>query len=236
MKDLSCLSPARLAAVATFAGLLCVGTPALAAQVVTLASAQGFAVVGNAAVTATAGTSTITGDVGVMLSTLTGTPVVNGTIYENGVPEATAAHADFSTAFFAAAGATCPSPNNLTGFDLGVLPTLVPGVYCFSSSAGLTGTLVLDGQNVPDGEFIFQIASSFTTASNSSVIVINPGANLQVIWQVGSSATLGTGTNFIGNILADASVTLNTDASVSGRAFARTAAVTMDKNTVSCGT
>jgi hypothetical protein len=99
----------------------------------------------------------------------------------------------------------------------------------------LTGTLVLDAQNDPNAVFIFQIASTLTTATGSSVIVINPSATFKVFWQVGSSATIGTGTAFLGDILAAASITLTTGASVSGRALARDGAVTMDSNAVSCG-
>jgi uncharacterized repeat protein (TIGR01451 family) len=103
---------------------------------------------------------------------------------------------------------------------------------------GLTGTLTLDAQGDPNAVFIFQIGSTLTTASNSSVRVINGGQSCNVFWQIGSSATLGTDTVFVGNILALTSITLTTRTTVSGRALARTGAVTMDSNTVSvsvCG-
>ena len=83
---------------------------------------------------------------------------------------------------------------------------------------------------------VFQIGSTLTTASASSVLVINPGTNDQVFWQVGSSATLGTTTDFYGSVIADQSVTLNTGATIDcGRAIALTVAVTMDTNTVNTG-
>lgn len=119
----------------------------------------------------------------------------------------------------------------LTGQDLGGL-TLVAGVYCFSSSAQLTGTVTLDAQGDPDAVFIFQIGSTLTTASGSNVNLVNGAQACNVVWQVGSSATLGTATTFRGNILALQSITLNTDATVEGRALARNGAVTMDSNTV----
>ena len=103
----------------------------------------------------------------------------------------------------------------------------------FRSSAQLTGTLTLDAQGNPNAVWVFQIGSTLTTASNSSVVVINGGSSCNVFWQVGSSATLGTDTAFAGNILALTSITLNTGASVSGRALARNGAVTMDTNTIS---
>jgi len=121
---------------------------------------------------------------------------------------------------------------NLTGQDLGGL-TLSPGVYCFSSSAQLTGTLTLDAQGNGNALFVIQIGSTITTASNSSVLLINGGQACNVFWQVGSSATLGTDTAFVGNILALTSITLTTGADVSGRALARNGAVTMDTNNVS---
>jgi hypothetical protein len=86
----------------------------------------------------------------------------------------------------------------------------------------------------PNQPFVFQIGSTLTTASASAVDVLNGDANAGIYWEVGSSATLGTGTTFAGNILAEASITLNTSASIlCGRAIALTAAVTMDSNTIS---
>ena len=110
--------------------------------------------------------------------------------------------------------------------------TLVPGTYCYSTSAQLTGTLTLDAQGDPNAVFVFQIGSTLTTASNAVVSVINGGSACNVFWQVGTSATLGTGTLLEGNILALTSITLNTGASASGRILARNGAVTLDGNTV----
>jgi hypothetical protein len=101
---------------------------------------------------------------------------------------------------------------------------------------GLTGTLLLDAQGDPDAVFIFKIGSSLTTASAALVTVINGGQNCNVFWQIGVSATLGTGTTFAGNILAGSSITVTTGASVDGRALARTGAVTLDGSAISaCG-
>src|ERR1019366_4851912 len=114
----------------------------------------------------------------------------------------------------------------------------MPGVYCYTSSAELSGTLTLNDQGNPNAVFVFQIAPTLTTASNSAVDFINnvgdgdTGAN--VFWQIGSSATLGTGTAFAGNILAHTSITLNTGASIGcGSALAGIGAVTLDDNAVS---
>jgi type VI secretion system secreted protein VgrG len=129
--------------------------------------------------------------------------------------------------------AALPATEDLTGQDLGGL-TLTPGVYDFSSSAQLTGTLTLNAEGSDDAVWIFQIGSTLTTASASDVQVINGGPGDGVFWDVGSSATLGTGTVFEGNILATTSITLATGAIIPcGRALAENGAVTMDTNVVS---
>ena len=107
--------------------------------------------------------------------------------------------------------------------------SLGPGVYRFSSSAQLTGTLHLNG----NGVYIFQIGSTLTTAPNSAVVLGNTAVACGIYWQVGSSATIDTGTKFVGNLLALTSITLNTNATiVTGRALAINGAVTMDTNIV----
>jgi hypothetical protein len=203
----------------------------------TLGTAQSFAVLGASAVTNT-GPSVIIGDLGLFPGTsITGFPpgTVTGTTHQTDAV-AMGAQADALTAYNFLAGETCRHPNDLTGMDLGG-KTLTAGVYCFSSSAGLTGTLILDAQGNPNAVFIFQIGSTLITASNSSVVMINGGVPCNVFFQVSSSATLGTGTNFLGTILALTSVTLTTNATIEpGRVVALTAAVTLDSNTVSVGT
>jgi hypothetical protein len=114
--------------------------------------------------------------------------------------------------------------------------TLTPGVYKSASSMGLTGTLTLNGLGNPNAVFIFQMVSTLTTASASRVSLINAAQACNVFWQVGSSATLGTGTAFIGNILALQSITATTGATVQGRALARNAAVTLDTNRITRAT
>jgi hypothetical protein len=111
--------------------------------------------------------------------------------------------------------------------------TLTPGVYCFSSSAQLNTALVLDGQGSSSALFIFQIGSTLTTASNSSVTLINGASAANVLWQIGSSATLGTNTAFQGTIIANTSITMTTGSSIlNGRAMALNGAVTLDTNRI----
>jgi type VI secretion system secreted protein VgrG len=200
----------------------------------TLGSAQSFAVLGHETVTNT-GPTTIYGNVGVDPGTsITGfLPgiVTGGLIYGPGNPSLQA-RLDATTAYNALAGLPFTT-HYLIPTDLGGL-TLTPGVYKFDSSAGLTGALTLDFLGNPNANFVFQIGSTLTTASASSVNVINGGSLSGVYWQVGSSATLGTGTVFAGNILALDSITMTTGADIlCGRAIALTGAVTLDTNQIS---
>jgi type VI secretion system secreted protein VgrG len=196
-----------------------------------LGTAEKFAVLGGSTVTNT-GTSVVTGNLGVWPGTeVTGYPpgIVNGTM-NLGNAVAQQAQTDLTIAYNDLAGRACNS--DLSGTDLGGL-TLTEAVYCFTTSAQLTGQLVLDAEGNADAVFVFQIGSTLTTASNSSVQVINQGTECNIYWQVGTSATLGTDTTFGGNILALSSITLNTSADVSGRTLARNGAVTTDTNNVS---
>ena len=213
-----------------FAALLSI--PSRASAQTTLGTASSFSVLGGSTVTNT-GATVVTGDLGVSPgSAVTGFPpgiVVGGTIHPADAV-AVQAQSDVTTAYNALSALPCNV--DMTGFDLGGL-TLTPGVYCFSSSAGLTGTLTLNAQGDPAAVFVFQIGSTLTTATSASVLMTNMGSSCNVFWQVGSSATLGTGTDFAGNILALTSITLTTGTDVSGRVLARNGAVTMDANGVS---
>lgn len=206
-----------------------------AATAPSLGTAQDFAVLGGSTVTNTGTTIIATGNLGVQPGTaVTGFPpgvLIGGTQYIGGGTTGVAGQAQKANAvaYASLAGQACDFV--LTGQDL-VGMTLVPGVYCFTSSAQLTGTLTLDALGDPSAVWVFQIGSTLTTAVNSSVKVINGGQQCNVFWQIGSSATIGTNTSFIGNILALTSITLNTNTNVSGRALAQNGAVTMDSNAV----
>jgi len=207
--------------------------PASAQTAPNLGTAQSFAVLGSTTVTNT-GPSVITGDLGVSPGTaVTGFPpgtVVGGSIYAADA-QAKQARTDATAAYADLAGQACNTTYSVPT-DLGG-KTFVPGVYCFASSAAITGTLTLNANGNPDAPFIFLIKSTLITASNSSVSLINGAQRCEVYWQVGSSATLGTGTSFVGTVIALASVTLDTNTTASGRAIALDGAVTLDSNTVS---
>lgn len=225
----------RILLVCTVAALLLPCGADGAAVVVELGTASAFAILAGSTVTNT-GSSVVRGSLGISPGTaLTGFPpggIIGGSIYS---AEAVALQAqlDLTTAYLAAANQPCGTV--LTGQDLGGM-TLTPGVYCFATSAQLTGAMTLNSQGDPAAAFVFQIGSTLTTASNSSVVFTNGNTGARVFWQVGSSATLGTTTEFAGNILALSSITLNTGANIGcGRALARNGAVTLDTNQVSNG-
>lgn len=200
-----------------------------------LGTAQSFAVLGGSTVTSTVTPGTVIGgDLGVSPgSAVTGFPpgIVTppGAIHAADAVAASA-QASLTTQYNALAGAPCTL--DLTGQDLGNR-SLNPGTYCFSTSAQLTGPLTLNAQGNAAASFIFKIGSTLTTASGSSVTVINGGNPCGVMWQIGSSATLGTTTSFVGNLIALTSITLNTGANIIGRALARNGAVTLDVNNIS---
>ncbi len=220
------------------AGLLAAPPTAVSAAVppTVLGTAQSFLVLGGAAVTNT-GTTTLTGgSLGVSPGTaISGFPpgivVPPGAIH---AADAVAAQAqsDATTAYSTLAGQARTA--TLTGQDLGG-KTLLPGVYFFATSAQLTGALTLDAKGDASAVFVFQIGSTLTTASNASVLLINGASPCNVYWQVGSSATLGTGTRFVGNLLALTSIAVNTGTTVSGRALALNGATTLNTNTFSSG-
>ncbi|MBA3725358.1 MAG: DUF3494 domain-containing protein [Armatimonadetes bacterium] len=214
----------------TFLGLLTEANAQL------LGTAESFAVLAGSRVTNT-GPTVLFGDLGVWPGTeIKGFPpgiVENGEIHA-GDAVAQQAQADVTIAYDVLEGEAFDE--KLTGQDLGGM-TLFAGVYHFSSSAFLTGTLTLDAQGDPNARFDFQIGSTLITASGSSVQVINSGDACNVYWQVGSSATVGTGTTFAGHILALTSITMETGSTIlEGSALARNGAVTLDDNTIAaCG-
>ncbi len=197
---------------------------------VPLGTSANFAILAGSAITNT-GPSAITGNIGVSPSlAITGFPpgTVTGAM-DAGGPTAAQAQTDLTLAYNHAVAEGMAQ--DLTGQDLGGL-TLTPGVYHFDSSAQLTGILTLDGLGNANPIFVFQIGSTLITASNAIVAAINGAKAANIFWQVGASATLGTGTVFIGNILALTSITADTNASVAGRLLARNGAVTLDANVV----
>ena len=205
-------------------------TAALAATQPRLGTATSFAVLAGSTITNT-GPTVIHGAIGLSPgSAVTGFPPGTATSTHKTDAVARQAKTDLVTTYndLASWGAT----RSMTGLNLGGR-TLTPGVYTFSSSAQLTGTLTLSG----NGIFIFQMGSTLTTASNSRVLVTAGAQGCGVYWKVGSSATLGSGTQFKGTIVALTSITMVTGATMlPGRALARNGAVTLDSNLINMPT
>jgi hypothetical protein len=223
-------SRAALLAVAALVALALLATDALAAQPpVGLGTADSFAVLAGQTVTNT-GPTTINGDLGVMPgSAIPGFPPgkVNGAIHAADAV-ALQAQSDLTTAFNDAAGRTPPA---LLSADLSGL-TLTAGAYRAPGTLGLTGALTLDAQGDPNAVFIFQAASTLITASASQVNLINGAQPCNVFWQIGSSATFGTTSSFVGNVMVLTSISLNNGVTLQGRALARNGSVTLINDTI----
>ena len=195
---------------------------------VALRTAGAFAALAATTVTS-AGASQVAGDIGVSPGTaVTGFPpgTLTGSIHANDAVS-TQAQADLATAYADAVARTADS--DLSGQGLGGL-TLDPGVYKFGATAQLSGDVTLDGGGDPDAVFVFQIGSTLTTAANSSVTLINGAQACRVVWQVGSSATIGADTTFAGSVLAFTSITAVAGSAFDGSLLAQGGAVTLDTN------
>jgi hypothetical protein len=199
-----------------------------AAASVGLGSAASFSVLAGSTVTNT-GPTTMFGDLGLSPgSSVTGAPHVLGATHVDDAVSIAAKNA-LTTAYNDAASR--PS-NGSAGTDLAG-QVFLPGVRTASSSLLLSsGAVTLDAQGDPNAVFIFQIASTLTTGSSTTVSLINGAQACNVFWQVGSSATLGTGTRFVGTVMALATITANTAATIHGRLLAQTGAVNLDTNTI----
>ena len=211
---------------------LILASSALGATSVGLGKAASFSVLGGSTITNT-GQTTMFGDLGLAPgSSVTGGPVVLG---EKHIDDAVANEAK-SALTTAATTAANEASNGSAGEDLAG-HAFLPGVYTASTSLLLSSVSVtLNAQGDPNAVFIFQIGSTLTTGSDTSVSLINGAQACNVFWRVGSSATLGTGTHFVGTIMAADSITANTGATIHGRLLAQTAAVTLEDNTITTST
>jgi len=203
------------------------GTAANAANpTVGLGTAATYSILAGTPSITNTGATTIDRDVGIHpAASITGFPpgIIAGAVHA-GDGVALQAKSDLVIAYDDAAGRT---GSVVAGGTLGG-KTLVGGVYNAGGvTLGLTGTLTLDGQNDPNSVWIFQATSDLVTASTSSVVFINGGSPCNVFWQVTSSATLGSGSSFVGTILAMTSITLDSAVNVQGRALARNGTVTL---------
>ena len=229
------LSATLVAGAATSLLVLSGGIGAPAASAITapvnLGVAHTYAVLAHSTIT-NSGPTVVSGNLGLYPGTAvtgfspTGAPtgiVIDGTEQVT-THTAELAQTSLTTAYLNAQSA--PSTNSVSANLAG--QTLVSGVYtAANTSMALTGVLILNGQHDPNSVFIFQAGSTLVTGSGSAVELINGAQACNVFWQVGSSATLGTGSHFVGSVLAMTSVTVTTGVTVTGRVLARAAAVTL---------
>lgn len=198
---------------------------------VAVGDTKNFAILAGSTITNTGGT-VVYGDIGLSPGTsFTGSAdvVLDGKVHLTNT-DASKAKDALTMAYNDVAGRT---PVTIIATELGG-QTLLPGVYASESGTfEITGTLTLDAQGDSSAIFIFQMASTLVTASNSKVELSKSASSCQVYWQVGSSATLGVDSTFAGRIYASESITLNNGAEVIGQVLAMTGAVTLDNNVIS---
>ena len=196
-----------------------------------LGTAAAFVILADSAVS-NVGATSLGGDLGLSPGVaITGFPpgVLTGAIHAGDATAATAM-ADRGAAYADVAGRSTAAVT--VAGDLGGL-TLPPGLYKSTSSLEISSNdLTLDAQGNADAIFLFQAATTLTTASNRSVILIGGAKASNVFWQVGTAARLGTSSHFKGTILADDSISLFTGATLEGRALARTGEITLSANSV----
>jgi len=204
-----------------------------AVTAVNLGTASGFAVLAGSGITVAGAVNStlITGDIGTFPTpsiTGLGNVVLSGVNHEgDGVTQG--AKFDLATAYNDAAGRPY-DVNYADGYNL--IGTLNSGVYNGSGSLFISGNLTLDAQGNSSAVWIFQTASTLITASNSKINLINGAQANNIFWQVGSSATLGTYSEFSGSILALTSISLDAGATIEGQALARNGAVTLNYNSI----
>ena len=201
--------------------------------IVNLDTAANFAVLAGSGITSTNPPQVIVGDAGSSPTVSNGLTAgqVSGTNYTAGSAVVDLAKTHLTSAYLDAESRSGATVLSATTYELGS-QTLTPGIYEIGTGAQITGNLTLDAENDANAVFIFQIGSTLTTASAAQVLLIRGAQPCNVFWQVTSSATLGTGTQFVGNILALVSITDNGGSTINGRLLARDGAVTLNNTQV----
>ncbi len=180
------------------------------------------------------GATMVTGNVGTNSGAFTGFPpgVVIGETHVADAASQQAAN-DVISAYNQLTALDCAAASPISA-SIGGL-TLTPGVYCQSgpaSASDLTGVLTLDGGGDPNAIFIIKLSGAFSTATNSSIVLINGASFENVYFQVNGAVNLGIGSMFGGTILANGAISLLTGASLQGRALSIAGAINLNANTV----
>ena len=214
---------------------------------VDLGAASNFAILTGAGITNNTPPSAITGDMGVSPiaeSAITGfvltdfgsystSPQVAGFVYAADMSSPTPSNLTLAkgalTAAYGDAAGRAPADTDIGGGDLCGL-TISSGVHKFSSAAAATCSFILTGN--AQSVFIFQVGTALTVSNSASISLSGGVLPKNIFWQVGTSATIGSGVAWTGTILADQSITVNTGSTVQGRLFASIGSVTLLANTV----
>ena len=115
--------------------------------------------------------------------------------------------------------------DSLLSSDLGG-KMLAPGVYCEGAAQGVEGEMFLDAKGDPNATFVIKAGSTLTTVAGKVTLLGGARAG-NIYWLVGSSATLGYGSELKGNIIVFTSITVGNDVTLEGRALARNGAVVL---------
>ena len=220
-------------AIASTGLILSMAPASRAATFVSLGTADNFAVLAGAGITNT-GATTIVGDIG---THPTITYVGSGSVTQSGTYHAgdavtQTAKTDLSTAFTSLAGQV---PVTLTTAAVAG-GTLTTGIVNSASSLNLSGNIVLDAAGNANAVFIFQAVSAIITAPSTKITIINSGQACNVFYVAGSSVTIDTATQLVGNVLASANITDNGGSTVSGRLLAKNGSVTLNNTSVTRAT
>jgi len=208
---------------------------------VDLGSAGNYGILAGVGITSTGMSEIHNMDVGIYPGTaVSGFPpavfIGSGQIFRSTDPSPVPANLlqakdDLTAAYLFAAGATAPAPVTVAGNIGG--QTLAPGIYKSTSTLLVEGSdLTLDAQGNPNAFWIFQVASAFTTKTGGNIVLAGGAQAKNVFWQTGSSATIGTYTEFNGNILALQSITMDPYATATGRMLARNGSVVLTSTNI----
>jgi hypothetical protein len=200
---------------------------------VNLGLAANFAVLAGSGInnSTNIGPTVLVGNLGIWpgtnVSGLEGITIRGNTHLTDGTAQT--AQTNLSSAYINAAARTNPI---VVSGDVGGM-TLPPGLYASVSSLEITSSdLTLDAQGNPAAVFIFQIASNLTVAADRQVVLAGAARAANIYWQIGDSATLGARSAMHGSILANQSITLESRATLDGRALARMGAVNLNANVI----